>query len=416
MILAEDPIIGNRRYPDYDYRLALPHDVLLNQQGIDVNNIPDSISLWDLFMGDSGTPPTVLSSIPFALASANLSYQTVQGSKTVSFSMNIVRDVKVQPDPDSKAAPSGFLWNLISVLVMRKSITDAAGSPGHSTHFEIYSAVELAPKHNLKLQPAYLNVLLTYDASTGSGSDWMLRGSLENLSVALLADVFFNNDCSAGAMAVLGNLTVNALDVQYTYSSGQSSSFLISAVLILGELELDLSYQYVSELHQPGQPTAADLKWGEQPPNKEITKITPDKTTRWAFEAFLRVEDQSSTIASIANSIVPGKGDSLPTFVGKIEVAAKGDPLNAPIKLIYKGDNDNGSTLAVWVNIGPFNLTFIQYGIVAKAGETPVVKRILRVSVDQIPMMEKVPLVRYTVITRRFQALRARFKKEMSNR
>jgi hypothetical protein len=47
--------------------------------------------------------------------------------------------------------------------------------------------------------------------------------------------------------------------VFYTYSSaGEASSFLISAVISLGDLSLDLSYQYVSSKHG-ATPTAADL-------------------------------------------------------------------------------------------------------------------------------------------------------------
>lgn len=113
-----------------------------------------------------------------------------------------------------------------------------------------------------------------------------------------------------------------------------------------------------------------------------IGQITPNAaTTQWTFEAFLQVKDQTSTIASIANSIVPGKGDTLPYFVGSIVVAAKGDPLHAPIKLIYTGMDTEGSIMAVWVNISPFNITFIQYRPpVTTSSSTPTVKRILRIS------------------------------------
>jgi hypothetical protein len=84
----------------------------------------------------------------------------------------------------------------------------------------------------------------------------------------------------------------------------------------------------------------------------------------------------------------------LPGFVGTIEVAATGDPLNAPIKLIYTGSDLKGSILAVWVNIGPFNMTFIQFRPKATdENKNPGVKQILRVSADQIPLLNKVPLV-----------------------
>jgi len=51
----------------------------------------------------------------------------------------------------------------------------------------------------------------------------------------------------------------NLDQVFYTYNSaGEASSFLISAVISLGDLSLDLSYQYVSSEHGAA-PTATDL-------------------------------------------------------------------------------------------------------------------------------------------------------------
>ncbi|CZR65011.1 uncharacterized protein PAC_14911 [Phialocephala subalpina] len=381
LITSTDRVLTNRRYPNYDYRLALPSAILSSQLNIDVTNLPSSISLWDIFASECGSPPSVLRKIPFALASAMLSYSSPKGSKTFTFSTTIVRDLSPQPTPEETEAPSGFLWNQITVFASR-----TWSGTARKTNFKIYSEIELASK-DTSIPAAYLDVALAYENSPTTGSDWTFNASISNLSVHLLAETFFDFNSNQGAMAILGNLTVNSLDLSYTYSSGKSTSFLISATLILSELELDLSYQYVSSLHPQGESTAADLKWNGKPPHKEISKITPNSTTIWKFEAFLSVKDNSSNIAQIVNSIAPGEGDALPGFVGDIVVAAKGDPLSAPIKLIYTGGNDNGSTLAVWVNIGVFNLTFVYYRSAATNGKTAMIKRFLRMSVDQIPTL-----------------------------
>jgi len=82
---------------------------------------------------------------------------------------------------------------------------------------------------------------------------------------------------------------------------------------------------------------------------------------------------------------------------------------------MYTGDDHNGSTLAIWVNIGLFNMTFIQYRSTTKDDKTPAVKRILRISVDKIPMIEKVPLVRNIFFSRSDLGFsRAQHKSELS--
>jgi hypothetical protein len=194
-------------------------------------------------------------------------------------------------------------------------------------------------------------------------------------------------------MAVLGNITLEHLDVFYVYSSGIASSFLISAVLVLGKLELDLSYQYIFS-HQPNDSeTAASIQWGTNPPDG-ISLITPDdsKPSQWKFEAYLKIDSPGSDIASIAESISPGAAAKLPEFVGGIVVSPKSDPTNSPVKLVYQGDNVTGSILTVWVSLGLFNLTFIQYCTPKSDSKSATVKRLLRISVDQIPPINA-PLV-----------------------
>ncbi|KAH7356951.1 hypothetical protein BKA65DRAFT_218411 [Rhexocercosporidium sp. MPI-PUGE-AT-0058] len=400
LILADNPVVMNTRLPNYDHRLALPY-YTLDSQGIEIdakNSILEPISLWDLFK-DCGYPPEELYSIPFYITQAELSYQTIPGAtpanktSTITFAMTIERDVPQAPLSQEDAPTGGLEWEKISVFASRTAgknpETDTALK---MTSIQINSQVKLKPKTVTEppIQEAVLDVALSYD-NLGA-TDWILEGSLQNLSVALLVDCYFDDSCKFGAMEVLGKLSLSSLKVLYVYSVGRASSILITAIVNLGGLELDLSYQYVSTKVKPVVKTAAQIRWGDKPPNAELKPVSATSETNWSFEAYLRVTDQKATIASIADSIVPGKGQDLPAFVGGIKISAKGDPLNAPIKLIYTGNNTDGSVLAVWVNLGPFNMTFIQYRPIA-TGTKPTTKSILRVSADQIPLLDKIPLV-----------------------
>ena len=380
VLSAEVPGALSQRMPDYDRRLTVPSETL-KSMGIDATAIPPNINLWDLFT-DHGTPPK---NLPFLLTAAQVSYQTIDTS-TSNFTFYMVLSGAGTEDT-SNEAPSGFVWDNISVLasLMKQKSTVPNGTTQTFTKIQIQSNFILMSKDNPFINPAFLQVSLEYDNS-GSGSQWILEGSVDNLSVALLAD-YFDTSSSEGAMAVLGNITLSSLDMVYTYSSGSASSFLITAILQLGGLELDLSYQYVSSLNV-GK-TAAQLKWGDTVPNgaKSIT-------SNWTFEAYLRENSPGATIASIAESIVPGSAANIPTFVGGISVAPLSGPSDSPVKLIYTGGNAIGSLLLVWVSIGAFNLTFVQYRTPSANGSTPITKRILRISVDQIPLLDDVPLVK----------------------
>lgn len=233
------------------------------------------------------------------------------------------------------------------------STKGTGGSPSKATtSLQVSTTVTLAPKDgdDTGIAPATLHVGASFSSADGETS-WIVRASVQDLSVALLANYFFDNTSNDGAMAVLGKLNLSSLNMIYTYDAGLASSFLITGVLELGELELDLSYQYVSSKHvTPGKKTAADIKWKDGKPHDEISTITPNGTTQWKFEAFLGATTQSSSIKSITNSIVPRKGDDLPDFIGNIPINAAGDPTKAPIKLIYTGGNDTVSSTLTALN------------------------------------------------------------------
>ncbi|KAJ9607108.1 hypothetical protein H2200_008180 [Cladophialophora chaetospira] len=382
------PSETDQRQAGFDHRAALPVDVLASR-GIVLQNLPPSINPFDL-VGDSGHRPSVL---PFSIAGAQMSYQNLLDGSVFSFSAIMVNSTPKTSSSDE--VPSGFVWDQISLDASLAKIKPVAPETKPTTRIKLgcVCSMTLNPTHNPGLDSAHISVTLAYDNSTGS-SDWLLLGSVTNLKVAHIADLF-DDDCSEGAMAVLGQLDLASLDVLYAYSAGKASSFLVQAVLKLGDLELDLSYQYVKKaLHIAGTKTAAQLQWGDSVPTG--LTLLPDPAQAdlvWVFEAVLKVGSPDSTIGSVAESIKPGSMAQLPPFVRDIKLSPLGSTDNSPVKLRYSGDNAKGSTLVAFIGIGPFNLTFVQTRTAATAGATATLKRLIRVSVDQIPYLDHVPLI-----------------------
>lgn len=373
------------RNSDYDHRAALPVDVL-NSRGININQLPSSLNLYDL-VTHKGNVPNI---IPHFLTGARVSYQILMDATIFSFYVSISSRQGEVTTPSADEAPSSFNWDKISVSAR---ISKSDGASNLKTVIDVGCAMSLNPPDGSDISPATLIVDLGYDNT--NGSEWTLSASLNNLSVALLG-AYFDLTANVGAMDVLGGLSLASLNAFYAYTGGKASSFLLSGVLTLGELELDLNYQYISKTyHVPGSKTAAAQQWVSGPPQGEMIML-PDKDrpdTFWIFEAFLRVGSQSSTIGSVAESIKPGSKAKLPVFVSEIPLAPEGDPTNSPVKLQYSGDDANGSTLIAWVSIGPFNLTFVQIRTAVFGGNSAHLKRLLRVAVDQLPSLDHVPLV-----------------------
>ena len=215
---------------------------------------------------------------------------------------------------------------------------------------------------------AVFSILLQYE-KVAQASQWSISATARNLSVKLIAS-FMNADVQDGAMAVLGKLNLSLLSVNYTFAASQASSFTMAGILKLGDLELDLTYSSVSS----GQ-----------------------NDSMGDFKAVLGSGSPNSTIASIAESIVTGAKDKLPDFVGSIPVSAASNPGAAPICLLEvrsdKNADGRATLLTVWLAIGGLSFTFMQFRTRAKVSTDSVVKRYLRISVDQIPMMDKIPIV-----------------------
>jgi hypothetical protein len=322
------------------------------------DGLADGIDLLYLIGIDSSDSP-----FPLILSEADLSF--TQGSGDTGSILTIHGAFTNSASLSSSNVPLPFEWTTaaIDIMVIR----------GNSTSYSIrLSDVftltgKTAPGETIA-PVAVFSILLQYDKNA-QASQWSMYASARNLSVRLISS-FLDPDVQDGAMAVLGKLNLSLLSVEYTFSGKQPASFMMVGILKLGDLELDLSYSS----HTSGQ-----------------------NDSMGAFKAVLRAGSPNSTIASIAESIVTGAGDKLPDFVGSIPVTAASAPGASPVCLLEmqsdKTSDGRATLLTVWLSIGGFSLTFMQYRTRAKLSTESVLKRYLRISVDQIPMMDKIPLI-----------------------
>lgn len=262
----------------------------------------------------------------------------------------------------SCTVPMPFKWDAARI--------DVDIYKGTKTTFDIslFDAFEITGKSQATGESltATFSILLRYQNLDQVGH-WTIAASARNLSVALIRS-FFNDDAQDSVMAVLGGLTLANADVVYTFATKQASAFTMRGTLLLGDLELDLTY----------------------------LNPDPSSPSGWSFTATLRVDSPDSTIGKVAESIVPGASDSLPSFIGDIPVSPKSS--NVPVcllKINHATDPQKGTAtaLTVWLSIGGLSFTFIQYTSRAKSPAKGVLKRILRITADQIPLMDKIPVI-----------------------
>jgi hypothetical protein len=143
-----------------------------------------------------------------------------------------------------------------------------------------------APPESEYQTPTKITGSLDYD-----GAEWTLRGSMKSCFASTLYQ-FFDPDSRDEVMKSLEALELHSLDLVYHYQKGVGSDFKFEGSLLLGDLELDLTYKY-------------DAK-------------------DWSFDAVLGAKDEKSNIGSILESIT-GDEDLLPPFVADIPVAPAGN-------------------------------------------------------------------------------------------
>ena len=351
--------MSRTRAIDWDPRVD--PSVILRKNNV-YENMVDNIDILKLVGVDVSESP-----IHPILTEAQISFTKGDVGNSSIFTLYSSFSMGKLPDEN---APVPFEWNTAAI--------DVVISKGATTSYTIDLTDVFTMTGRLSEEEARANVtppsavfaILLHFEKTDAGRIWSLRASARNLSVRLIRS-FFDTDVQDGALAVMDRINLASIDIAYVFQGKNAASFLMTGVLQLGELELDLRYDY----------------------SKGTNTISS-----WNFEALLRTGSPSSTIASIAESIVPGSSEKLPEFVGSIPVAPNASQAGSPVCLLKFGsddDTENGrsSLLSVWLSIAGFSLTFVQYQTRAKLNEKSVVKRVLRISVDQIPMMNKIPII-----------------------
>lgn len=350
-----------------------------------VPELPASLDLQQLF---SEAFKTNADSLP-----AGIPTQITRASLTFS---KLTKEIRLAATIESAAAetesqvPAPFTWNEISVEVRKAPRIFEA---------HVFSSFTLnpLPEDRERFQPAQLAVQIEYD----SGS-WQLQGLITDFQLGVLAS-YADADCSSAFIAVLGKLTVRKLFLNYAYSKREASSFLFTGTILLGKLQLDLTYQFVAALPATGTApkTAAQLaidkaESGSRPLGK-AKPLVPAKEKAWRFEAYLGSSVADADLGTIAESIVDGAADVLPSFVRDIKIGASSDPDTAPISLRVEKPKGSKDSVVFTLNIEVegISLTFVQISDNAGRKATPPVppKQALRISVAKIPLVKDIPIV-----------------------
>ena len=343
-----------------------------------VDGLPPSWDLKLLFSEAFNTNTDSLpANIPTQLTQATLEFSKLE--KRLSLSATIKQSVA----EDVSDTPAPFTWNEISVEVSKATGT---------TQAHIFSSFTLKPlpEDVDKYIPAQLAVDIRYD----SGS-WQFQGLVSDFQLGVLAE-YADPDCSSAFVAVLGKLNVRKMSLDYTYAARKASSFLFTGTIEMGKLQLDLVYQFVSAQPSSGvaPKTAAQLasdKLGQAKP------LQPSKEKVWSFEAYLGATVSDADLGSIAESIMDGAADALPQFVRDIKIGATSDRDSTPISLQVTKPKGDKSTVIFTLNVKVqgISLTFVQIAANSDRSALPIIppKRLLRVSVAEIPLIEDIPVV-----------------------
>jgi hypothetical protein len=361
------PTANMLRQYNYQSWTNIPTALVTSSLGPDLN--------LGTIVGLKNPPPQ----IPLKITEGSVTYQGQSGG---GYSFAVAVNITNNPlqttagSPPSTAAPSDFDFSSLKLNVLLSN-----NGTTTSTSIQVLSTVALAPGPSTPpVDPAddtTPGVHLDLEYVSGvPDSYWYLEAKANNIQLSQLAN-YFDSTVRTQAVASVGSLVVRSLDILYTFDqAGDASSFLFTATLVLGQLELDLYYQYVTPAVT--SQSASSLAWagGGQP--AEASTLPPG--TPWIFEAFLGSTSPTSTIQSIITSISPS-GPTLPGFVGTIPVnPASGG--NSPGKLrLEKVDGD--LVLVIQLALADLDFTYISIGS----------KTVFRISVDQIPLIDSIPLI-----------------------
>ena len=245
------------------------------------------------------------------------------------------------------------LLSLNATYATSSSSSSVAASDSSALTLELEVSVQLKGKSGTKSPPALLTGSLSYVSD--DDPPWLVEADVQDLSVGTLYQ-FFDSDSQDGAMAILGELNIATLKLDYSFGSKDANNFEFTGKLQLGILELDLTYSY---------PASQD--WDFTATLKVVPKDVKDMTVQ-------------SLIKEISNDIV------LPAFVGNISL----DPISLKI---HAGKLEVTEKKFVFflaeLTVGDFEMLYLQYHTAGWAKP----KRIFRAAVTGLPKLDDVPIV-----------------------
>lgn len=148
--------------------------------------------------------------------------------------------------------------------------------------------VDIHPPETAFVQrPCTIKGSIIYDKG-----NWTLQATTTPLYGSALYS-FFDPKAKDATLSLLDKLELGGLELEYKYSNGVGSQFKFIGAIYLGDIELDLEYNY-----------------------------TPEE---WYFAASLSARTEGATLNSIIESIT-GEDDILPGFVGEIGIGDKDSP------------------------------------------------------------------------------------------
>lgn len=366
-LLTKSSFLTDKRNPGY---LASTDVVPVSYP---VDSLPDALSLATVFPEAKYLP----SSVPDQITVAEIAYSSNGSQSVLSMSTTLTRSSADKTD----LVPAPFSWDQLSVSAYKA--TSKIGNTTSSTFgFSASSTFSLHSKDPTSLvTPASLALNVTY--LTGS---WNVTGHIENLQFLLLEQFFDQDETTrSAALDILGKLTINQLDIFYTYNKGLASSFLFSGVISLGAIELRLFYQYTSSAVAADK-SAASLR---RKPGDPAPVTPPGTGATWRFTAFLGAANgKSATLGDIVDSIVgPDSGSSvLPEFVKSIEISPATSGANSAIA-IEMNKTSNGVVFVLDVNVLGIKFSYMQLGTATKTS------RVLRLAVDKLPLIDSITLI-----------------------
>ncbi|KAF4947853.1 hypothetical protein FGADI_10091 [Fusarium gaditjirri] len=208
-------------------------------------------------------------------------------------------------------------------------------------------------QHSKHQETAALIGSLSYNAG-----DWKLQAAVSDLYGSNLYELF-DADSVDTVIPLIDSLLIKDISFVYNYTKGEGSSFNFVGDILLGELELQLNFDF---MNQKG----------------------------WTFSAHLEAQDKKATIGDIIASVIPGDDLDLPPFLADTPFSGKSG--EGGILLDVANHKEVGSTFMSRITIWDLTLLFAQVHMADWEPKVPS-KRLINVSFVSPISEVSIPLI-----------------------